>query len=131
MSVIHDLMHKAEQAASSALLLAKAGDADGACNRAYYAMYQMATAALIAEGFAPDSFKTHSFVIGAFSRSFVLTGQIARETGRSLSEVQKIRAIADYAASPIPLERALWAAEQAGLFLAAVKALPLLAATST
>ena len=123
-------MDKAGRAASSALLLAEAGDADGACNRADYAMYQAATAALIAEGLAPDSVKTHSFVIGAFSRSFVLTGQIAKETGRALSEVQKIRAIADYAAAPIPLERARWAAEQAGLFLAAVKALPLLTATN-
>jgi len=33
-----ELMAKAERAAASAKLLLEAGDADGACNRAYYAM---------------------------------------------------------------------------------------------
>ena len=127
LSVVEDLLEKAGQAVASAYLLADASDADGACNRSYYAMFQAAKAALIATGYAPDSFKTHSFVIATFSKSFVLTGQISKEIGRSLSEVEKIRAIADYAAAPVPLDRASWAATQADLFLGAVKALPIFA----
>ena len=127
MSIVEDLLDKATQAIASAHLLAKAGDADGACNRAYYAMFQAAKAGLIASGLAPDSFKTHSFVIAAFSKSFVLSGQISKEIGRSISEMEKIRAIADYAAAPVPLNRAAWAANQADLFVSAVKTLPVLA----
>lgn len=35
------LLEKAQRAQSSALLLLNAGDLDGACNRAYYAMKSM------------------------------------------------------------------------------------------
>lgn len=127
MSVTRDLIEKARQAIASARLLAEAGDPDGACNRSYYAMFQAAKAGLIAQGYAPDSFKTHSFVIATFSRSFVVTGQIPKEIGRSISQVEKIRAIADYAAAPVPLDRAKWAVAQADLFLSAVEALPVFA----
>ncbi len=40
-------MTKAERAAVSAKLLLEAGDVDGACNRAYYAMFDAARAALL------------------------------------------------------------------------------------
>ena len=42
-----DLMAKAAQAGESARTLLERGDADGACNRAYYAMFDAA------RGFAP------------------------------------------------------------------------------
>lgn len=42
-----DLMDKAERAAASARVLLDAGDADGACNRAYYAMFDAARAAQV------------------------------------------------------------------------------------
>ena len=45
-----DLMSKANQAVASAKLPLDAGDADGACNRAYYAMFDAARAALLASG---------------------------------------------------------------------------------
>ena len=41
-------MRKSDQALSSAHQLLAAGDADGACNRAYYAMFDAAQAALLA-----------------------------------------------------------------------------------
>lgn len=44
------LMEKADQACSSARALLNLGDADGACNRAYYAMFDAARAALLASG---------------------------------------------------------------------------------
>ncbi|MGD9522152.1 MAG: HEPN domain-containing protein, partial [Tepidiphilus sp.] len=43
-------MAKARRAVLSAKVLLDAGDADGACNRAYYAMFDAARAALIASG---------------------------------------------------------------------------------
>jgi uncharacterized protein (UPF0332 family) len=55
------LMAKAERACASARLLYEAGDAEGACNRAYYAMFDAARAALLTSG-APvraDIGKTH------------------------------------------------------------------------
>ncbi len=44
----HELMTKAERAATSARLPLEAGDCDGACNRAYFAMFDAARAALLA-----------------------------------------------------------------------------------
>ena len=42
-----DLLHKAERAVESARLLLGDGDVDGACNRAYYAMFDAIRAALL------------------------------------------------------------------------------------
>ena len=39
-----DLLHKASVAISSSELLLQSGDFDGACNRAYYAMFDAARA---------------------------------------------------------------------------------------
>ena len=78
-----DLLAKAAQAARSARLLLSAGDPDGACNRAYYAMFDAARAALIATG--QDVGKTHRGVLNAFSERLVKAGAIPRETGRLLN----------------------------------------------
>ena len=45
-----DPMTKALQAAASAKVLLDTGDADGACNRAYYAIFDAARAALRLQG---------------------------------------------------------------------------------
>ncbi len=45
-----ELFTKAQTAAASARILLNAGDVDGACNRAYYAMFDAARAALLASG---------------------------------------------------------------------------------
>ena len=60
-----DLMAKALQAVASANVLLNAGDADGACNRAYYAMFDAARAALLASGHEVG--RTHRGVLTAFS----------------------------------------------------------------
>ncbi len=57
------LMKKAGQAAASAKLLLDSGDADGACNRAYYAVFDAARAALLVTGH--DVGKTHKGVLNA------------------------------------------------------------------
>lgn len=91
MNVVADLLEKAAQALTSARLLARANDANGSCNRSYYAMYQAAKAALVTVGFRPDSFKTHSFTIAEFGKRFVLSGLVPREIGKAINEVEKMR----------------------------------------
>lgn len=63
------LMAKARQAVASARVLLDLGDVDGACNRADYAMFDAAQAALLASGVpAPDALrKTHRGLINTFS----------------------------------------------------------------
>lgn len=64
-----NLRDKASKASASAKLLLDSGDVDGACNHAYYAMFDAARAALIwsAAPVEPTVVKTHSSLISAFS----------------------------------------------------------------
>jgi uncharacterized protein (UPF0332 family) len=75
------LMAKADRACSSARTLLEFGNADGACNRAYYALFDAARAALLASGapVKPNIGKTHSGLINAFSEYLVKNGPIPRE----------------------------------------------------
>ena len=68
-----ELMDKAIRAIASAKLLLDAGDVDGACNRAYYAMFDAARAALLLSGAPVDPVvaKSHSGLITAFSLHLV------------------------------------------------------------
>jgi len=118
-------MAKAERALASAQLLLDSGDVDGACNRAYYAMFDAARAALLSTG-APvpaEVARTHSGLIAAFSLHLVKPGLVAVEHGRSLNKVEDLRLIADYRGDPVTLDNAAWALEQAKAFLGAVQAL--------
>lgn len=121
-----ELLVKADRALASAKLLLDSGDVDGACNRAYYAMFDAARAALLSiEAPVPaEVARTHSGLIAAFSLHLVKSGRIAIEHGRSLNKVEDLRLIADYRGDPVSLENAAWALDQASSFLAAVQALP-------
>ena len=68
-----ELMDKADRAIASAKLLLDAGDVDGPCNRAYYAMFDAARAALLLSGAPVDPVvaKSHSGLISAFSLHLV------------------------------------------------------------
>lgn len=112
-------MVKARQAAVSARMLLDAGDADGACNRAYYAMFDAARAALLLSK-APvelEVARTHSGLISAFSLHLVKTGQVPVELGKSLNKVEDLRLIADYKGDPLEKENAIWAVQQAEKFV--------------
>lgn len=125
---VHDLMNKAERAIASAKLLLEAEDADGACNRAYYAMFDAARAALSSSehSIAVDAARTHSGLIAAFSLHWVKTGRVSVDFGRALNRVEEIRLIADYKGDPIELEQATWAVKQAEAFVQAIQiALPI------
>jgi uncharacterized protein (UPF0332 family) len=116
------LFAKAIRACSSAQTLLDAGDVDGACNRAYYAMFDAARGALLASG-APVPIgvgKTHSGLIGAFTLHLVKHGPISREMGRLLKRAQEIRLVADYRGSSVELDDARQLVEQAHRFIDAI-----------
>lgn len=116
----HDLMAKAVQAAVSAKVLLDTGDTDGACNRAYYAMFDAARAALLLSGF--DVGKTHKGVLNAFSDRLVKDGPLPKEMGRLLKHAETFRYVADYEGDPVELSDAREIAEQADIFVTAMRA---------
>ncbi len=118
------LMLKADQACSSARALLELGDVDGACNRAYYAMFDAARAALLASGapVRPDIGKTHSGLINAFSDHLIKNGPVTREMGRLLKRAEEIRLVADYRGDSVELGDAREMVEQSQTFVAAMRA---------
>ena len=74
-----DMMAKATQAVASAKMLLDTGDADGASNRAYYAMFDAARAALLGSGVEVG--KTHKGVLNAFSERLVKNGPLPKKWG--------------------------------------------------
>ena len=118
-----ELMSKAHRALASAFALLKEGDSDGACNRAYYAMFDAARAALLASHspVPPDIAKTHSGLITAFSLHLVKTGRLSLELGRALNKVEDLRLIADYKGDPLSIDDAQWATEQAHTFVTTIE----------
>lgn len=118
-----ELLEKATRAATSAKLLLDTGDTDGACNRAYYAMFDAARAALLASEapVVPEVAKTHSGLITAFSLHLVKTGRVPVELGKALNKVEDLRLVADYKGDPVEVEDAAWAVRQARLFVQAMK----------
>jgi uncharacterized protein (UPF0332 family) len=117
-----ELIARARRSATSAKLLFDAGDLNGACNRAYYAMFDAARAALLAskEPVKSEVIKTHSGLIAAFSLHLIKPGRIPMRYGKSLREMDQIRLIADYSDEEIDRETALSAIEQANHFVEAV-----------
>ncbi len=117
-------IEKAQRALEGARLLFQAGDTEGACNRAYYAMHDAAHTALIATGFeTPDALiKTHHTLITEFGKRLVLGGQIDAAHGRAFNKVQEMRLLADYSAEPPSRADAQEAVEKAAAFVAAIRA---------
>jgi uncharacterized protein (UPF0332 family) len=114
---------KAERALDSAWLLLGDGDIEGACNRAYYAMFDAAHAALMLSGAVagPAETRTHSGLIGAFGKHLVKSGRLPADLGRVLNQVERMRLLADYTGEDIEQERARWVVEQAASFVGAKK----------
>ncbi|MBN2885553.1 MAG: HEPN domain-containing protein [Chromatiaceae bacterium] len=118
-----DLMAKATRAVDSSRLLLENGDLDGACNRADYAMFDAARAALLAAAIpsASDIPRSHSGLISAFSLHLVKPGRIPIALGRALNRAEEIRLIADYKGESVDHEHAAWAVTQADEFVAAMR----------
>ena len=118
-----DLLAKAIRAAASAKVLLDTGDADGACNRAYYAMYDAARAALLASGspVEPEIARTHNGLISAFSLHLVKAGRVSVDLGKTLNKAEELRLMAAYKGNPVEKEDAAWAVSQAQTFVQAMQ----------
>jgi uncharacterized protein (UPF0332 family) len=118
-------MSKAAMARCSAGQLLATGDSDGACNRAYYAMFDAAQMALLAvnAGESATTTKTHRGLISAFGQHLVLGGHVKAELGAALNQAERLRLLADYTGDPVGSEDCAWAVEQATTFTAAIQAL--------
>jgi uncharacterized protein (UPF0332 family) len=120
-SIVGSLLAKAAHACASARLLLQSDDLDGACNRAYYAMFHAARAALIAVE-APDmGGKTHSGLIAAFGLHLVKNGPLPVELGRSFNHVEHVRVIADYRDEAVSAGDVRAVIEQAETFVDAIR----------
>lgn len=118
-----DLMDKASRAIASARLLMEAGDCDGASNRAYYAMFDAARAALLGLGAPVEASvaKTHSGLIAAFSLHLVKTGVFPVALGKALNRAAEIRLVADYSGNEVEPAKVEWVIEQAEVFVRAIQ----------
>ena len=116
-------MAKAERALGGARLLLENEDSEGACNRAYYSMFDAAHAALLAVApeLPPTSIKTHRGLIAAFGKHLVQDGPIAATFGAALNKVERLRLLADYTGDPVSIVDAAWAVTQAEAFMDAIK----------
>lgn len=117
------MMVKASTACSSARALLDLGDVDGAANRAYYAMFDAARAALLASGapVEPDIGRTHSGLIGAFGNHLVKNGPISKEVGRLLNRAHEIRLVADYNGNSVESDDAREMVKQAEIFVSVMR----------
>ena len=117
------LMSKAVRACASARVLFDLNDVDGACNRAYYAMFDSARAALLVSNapVPPNIGKIHGGLITAFSQHLVKNGPISKEIGRLLKRAEEIRLVADYQGDSVELADASEMVEQAEHFVEAIR----------
>jgi uncharacterized protein (UPF0332 family) len=118
-------MSKSHRAIKSAKVLLADGDPNGACNRAYYAMFDAAHAALLRVNadLNPATIKTHRGLIAAFGERLVKAGRTTLDLGRSLNQVEQVRLLADYTGEAIHLKKAQWSIDQAETFIAAMQLL--------
>lgn len=121
----NDLMDKASRAISSAKLLLDAGDIDGACNRAYYAMFDSARAARLWSGapVEPTVAKTHRGLISTFSLHLIKTGRLSLDLGKALNRAAEIRLVADYSGEEVTADKAQWLIDRAESFAESIRQL--------
>ncbi|MBF2055948.1 MAG: HEPN domain-containing protein [Cyanobacterium sp. T60_A2020_053] len=91
---VKNLLIKAEQSLEASKLLLDANYPDFAVTRAYYTMFYVASAFLLAE--KNMTFSKHSAVISAFGREFAKTGLIPRKYHQFLKQAQDLRHLGDY-----------------------------------
>jgi uncharacterized protein (UPF0332 family) len=116
------LMRKGKMALKVATLALNAGDNDSAVSRSYYAMFDIARAALLRAGVTEDKLpRTHSGVIEAFHSHAVRSGQIDRQLAAQLSRTESLRIKADYTGTEIELSEAKEVVQNAELFVQTVE----------
>jgi len=116
-------LDKALHAAEAAKSKLTPYEIDGACNRAYYAMFNAAHAALLWSGAHtnPGETRKHSSLIAAFGKHLVLTGIFPQGLGKALNRAESIRLLADYTGEGIDSQQAHSIVKEAENFVSAVK----------
>ena len=120
--MIEDLLNRARQAAQSARTLLSSGDLNGAVNRAYYAMFYGAHAALEHRGVEIASSK-HGTLVGRFGEHLVKTGVLPRALGASLNAMLQLRQRADYGSGEVARADVQRSLSEAEAFVAAIERL--------
>ena len=116
------LMRKGKRALKVATLALNAGDNDSAVSRSYYAMFDIAQAALLRAGVTEDKLpRTHNGVIEAFRSHAVQSGKIDRQLATQLSRTESLRIKADYTGTEIELSEATEVVRNAELFVQTVE----------
>ncbi len=117
-----NLVRKSKRAIRSARLDVQDQDFDSAINRSYYAMFDMARAALLSSGIQEDKLpRTHKGVIAAFRRHAVESGKIDVELAAALSRTEALRLQADYSGTEIDAKSAADAFARAEMFVQEVE----------
>jgi uncharacterized protein (UPF0332 family) len=111
------LVEKGRRSLAAAEQLYKSGDYDFSASRAYYAMFYLAEAALLAKGLA---FSKHAQVIAAFSEHLVKTGHVPRRLHQAFYRAFELRNRGDYAAEPFPAKEAKATLDAAREFITAL-----------
>ena len=116
------LVRKSQRALKVARLALNARDCDSAVNRSYYAMFDIARAALLKAGVAEDKLpRTHNGVSEAFRLQAVQSGLIDRDLASELSRTESLRIKADYTDLEIEPKIAAEVVERAELFVQKVE----------
>ncbi len=93
---MNGLWEKALVAAEAARILFAANSYDGACNSAYYAMFNAARALLRQRGDQAADAKRHATVWRQFSLRFSADERFRASKGRDLTRAAEVRNFADY-----------------------------------
>ena len=97
-------------------------DPDGSVNRSYYAMFDIARAALLSVGVQEDKLpRTHSGVIGAFSKHAVQSGRIDQKLSAALGRTEFLRLMADYTGKTLDAKTAADTVVRAEAFVSTVE----------
>lgn len=117
-----NLVRKSKRALRSARLDLQDGDFDGAVNRSYYAMFDMARASLLNSGVPEDRLpRTQKEVIAAFRQHAIESGRVSVELAGALSRTEVLRLQADYSGTEIDQGSATDAVARAVTFVQTVE----------
>ena len=115
-----DLKRKSERALASAREL-QDRDPDGSVNRSYYAMFDIARAALLSGGIPEHELpRTHNGVIAAFSQHAVQSGRVDQKVAAALSRAESLRLLADYTGTALDPKTAADTVARAEAFVGTV-----------
>ena len=101
-------------------MLIVAGNADGAANRVYYAMFYAAKAALEVLDPKLTTVKSHASIIRSFGKRVVIAYGLDPSLGRAFNAAEDFRIAADYERKPIELSEAERLVDDMERFLTAV-----------